>query len=184
MSSPATHLEAVSTRFNSLGLWADCMNSCAPNCWFVGGAFAAFLHIDNYADKDAADYAATRMQIFPSSIDVGIESARCAAIQARYGEMLVYVAGSWLPVRFFRMEMAAFESQKCRCELDAFPPRPTPFLIYTAASLLSAYCTAGSALPRNRQMMVAMLKLMVRHGHIDRRAIEEVEPVREPALIS
>ncbi len=156
--------------FNSFEAWSKYMNESARGKWYIAGGCAAWLHIENYPNKDIRYYQTVRNKISPGDIEISIHkdfAGRILESVRLHGGMSVSVAGKTIHVDI-QTEGATFESALLRCtELHGAK-------IHSIPMLKISYSRAGAAQKaEKRELRLAMLKLISERKRIDKAGVDE-----------
>jgi hypothetical protein len=167
----AIGLRVQTTTFETLDFFARCMNThVGEGKWYIAGGCAAWLHIDNYADKEAADYSAFSLQIAPSDIEGGASEEGARVLHGRYGEMKVRMNGRVLAVSLNPKPNEQLEIQTALC-------------VISPKNLIAAYNTAGNPDKREkRQLRVAIMTLMLEGKRITKGSVESKLQTAKPSI--
>jgi hypothetical protein len=131
--------------------------------WYVAGGFAAFLHIEAYANKDDAYYAGVRDTIFPGDLEGGIAAAGLARLRNSWGdtELSLRYEGRELSLDLQPLEPSQMPDPGLLCTVGALE-------VFTVDGLITAYMRAGNpAKLAKRQLRLGMLRAIKAGRRID-----------------
>ena len=164
------NIKSEAAAFSSFDAWRDFVNkTIGKNYWYIAGGCAAWLHIDNYNNKDNAYLLTVDDLLKPGDIEVVVQYDNPytdANGKKVPGEMEVCIGGRYILVDVQPKIEIITDLLRCTELNDT--------LIFSVAGLITSNSRAGNVLKEaKRKLRFAILTLISKNERIDAASVNE-----------